>query len=88
MDETTRARIFDRFYTVKEVGKGTGLALSAVYGIVKQYEGYVQVDSAVGMGPTFRVHFPVVDTMSKNVDVSEQEMFCSEARSAPTGSAP
>ena len=61
MDEKTRERIFEPFYTTKEVGKGTGLGLSIVYGIVKQHNGYVECVSTPKKGTAFHIHFPLID---------------------------
>ena len=76
MDEATKKRVFDPFFTTKETGKGTGLGLSVVYGIVQSHKGFIDVESAAGVGSTFRLYLParIGTSLQRQSDATDGEI--------------
>src|SRR5262249_16708383 len=73
MSAETLSHLFEPFFTTKEVGKGTGVGLANAYGIVKQHEGWMDVQSKVGTGSSFTIYFPVSEKTPARVPEEQQQ---------------
>lgn len=73
MTDEVKSHLFEPFFTTKEKGRGTGLGLATAYGIVRQHEGWFEVDSQPGRGSTFRVYLPVAETAARTDESSRSE---------------
>lgn len=71
MNQVTTKRIFDPYFTTKEVGKGTGLGLAVIHGIIQSYKGFIRVESEPGKGASFQIHIPALPQEMPSTDKTE-----------------
>jgi CheY-like chemotaxis protein len=83
MDSETQQLMFDPFFTTKDVGKGTGLGLATVYGIVQQCQGDIRVVSEVNRGSSFRIYLPPAGTSTLNGEIERRKLEIAGAGSNP-----
>ena len=75
MDKKTMKRIFEPYFTTKKVGKGTGLGMAVIYGIVKDYAGFIKVESEPGKGTSFHIHFPILGRNNHSEERPMKKIF-------------
>ena len=80
MDEEIKARLFEPFFTTKGPGRGTGLGLAVVYGIVQAHEGWIAVESRPGQGSRFEIYLPVLELETEIADTGERPISLNHYR--------
>lgn len=85
MDEDTKTKVFDPFFSAKEYGKGKGLGLTQVYGIVKSYDGFIRIESEPKRGTVFMIYLPANDGSAKETEIETEPGETSTDISPPAG---